>query len=146
MVRRGLARVVGHEGALVRPHLAHEVHQVVERVAFDVVFGLRPLLEQVGQVVHVVFADVACVGARMHRDAVRAGFEGQRRGTRHARDAERAGVAQQGHLVQVDRQRGEATLCVEAGGQQWVHGVVELALRLCTSSITCRVRSTGEPR
>ena len=54
---------------------AHEVHQVVERVALDVELGLRPSLHQRGELVHVVRADVALVGPRVHGDAVRAGLE-----------------------------------------------------------------------
>ena len=82
----------------------------------------------------------------MHRDAVGPGRQRKRRGARHAGNAQRARVAQQRHLVEVDRQRGVAALRVETGRLQWVHGDEELVLRLCTSSITWRVRMTGEPR
>jgi hypothetical protein len=100
-----LAFAVGHEGGLVRLDHADEVHQVVEGVAFDVVFGLRPFAQQRGQLVHVVRADVAFVGPRVHGDAVGAGLQAQRGGAHDAGDAQVARVAQQGHLVDVDRQR-----------------------------------------
>ena len=39
VVGGGLLGAVGHEGALLRPGLAHQLHQVVERVALDVELG-----------------------------------------------------------------------------------------------------------
>ena len=99
--------------ALVR-ELAHEVHQVVERVVLDVVFGLRPVLQQRGDIVHVVGTDVALVGSRVHGDAVGAGLQAQRGRARHARNAEMACIAQQRHLVDIDRQPGAAVPGVRA--------------------------------
>jgi hypothetical protein len=107
MVRRELAFAVGHEGHLLRP-LAHEGHQVVEGVALDVVLGLRPVFHQRGKVVHVVRADVAFVGPRVHGDAVGASLQRQRGDVHDAGNAQVARVAQLGHLVDVDRQRGAA--------------------------------------
>ncbi|MCY1368508.1 hypothetical protein D9M69_554930 [compost metagenome] len=106
MVAGRLGFTVGHEGGLVRLELAHEVHQVVEGVAFDVELDARPVLgEQFRQVVHVVRADVARVRPWVHGDALRAGGQTGLGGAHHARDAEVARVAHQGHLVEVDRKR-----------------------------------------
>ena len=101
-----LRRVVGHEGALLRPQLAHERHQVVERVAFDVELGVGPVLQHRRELAHVAGADVALVGPRVHGDAVRAGLEGDARQADDARDRQRPLVAQQRDLVDVDRERG----------------------------------------
>jgi hypothetical protein len=51
-----------------------------------------------------------------------------------------AGVAQLRHLVDVDGQRGGGVF----GGDQRVHRGG--SIRRCTSSMTCRVRSTVWPR
>jgi hypothetical protein len=99
MVGGELALAVGHEGHLMRPHGAHEVHQVVEGVALDVVLGLRPVLQQRGEVVHVVRADVALVGPRVHGDAVGAGLQASVARAHDARDAQVARVAQQATLL-----------------------------------------------
>ena len=90
-------------------------HQVVERIALDVELGLRPVLQQRGELAHVAGADVALVGARVHGDAVRAGLERDRRRPTTLGIAECALVAQQGDLVDVDRQRRERPPRVEAG-------------------------------
>ena len=105
MVAGELARRVGHEGGLLRAMRAHERHQVVERVALDVELGLRPARQQRSELDHVVAADVARIGARVHGDALRPGLQAQRGGAHDARDAEVARVAQQRDLVDVDRQR-----------------------------------------
>ena len=55
---------------------------------------------------HVAAPDVALVGARMDRDAVRAGGDHQARGLEHARIADVALIAQQRHLVEVDAELG----------------------------------------
>jgi hypothetical protein len=95
--------------------LAHQRHQILVRIAFDVELGLGPVLQHHRKLAHVAGADVALVGARVDGDAVRAGRERDRRQADHARDRERALVAQQGDLVDVDRQRRERPPRVEAG-------------------------------
>ena len=45
MVGGELVFAVGHKGALRRPELAHEGHQVLRRVAFDVVVGAGEILQ-----------------------------------------------------------------------------------------------------
>ena len=102
MVAGELVFAVGHEGHLMRPQVAHEAHQVVERVSLDVVLGLRPVLQQRGDLVHVVGTDVALVGPRMHGDARRPGLQAQRSGPGHAGYAQVARVAHQRDLVEVD--------------------------------------------
>ena len=148
MVGGGLIGAVGNEGALAGPQRAHQRHQVVERVAFEVELGLRPLFQQLGEVVHVARADVALVGPRVHGDAVGTGFEHEGRGAGHAGHGERARVAQQGDPVQVDRQPGGAALRVQAGREQGVHGLAVFPkfANFWRSSMTWRVRSGAEPR
>ena len=59
--------------------------QIGTRIALDVVLDAALLRRQVrGDLVHVARRDVALVGARMHRDARRAGVDA-RRGRRRAR-------------------------------------------------------------
>jgi hypothetical protein len=124
-----LAFAVGHEGRLVRLHSTDEGHQVVEGVALDVVLSAGKGLEHRRQVEHVLKADVPPVGTGMHRDALGAGLKAQRGRARDARNAQRARVAHQRHLVDVDRQRA---------------GIG--AHRLCNSIITRRVDSAATPQ
>ena len=74
-----------------------------------------------GEVVNVLRADVALVGPRVDGDAVRTGLERHGRGVRDARPVERAGVAQPGHFVEIDRQRGRGRVRSGAGGDERVH-------------------------
>mmetsp|Transcript_4852 Transcript_4852/g.17273 ORF Transcript_4852/g.17273 Transcript_4852/m.17273 type:complete len:287 (+) Transcript_4852:1388-2248(+) len=105
MVGGELVFGVGHEGDLMGTMPVHEVHQVLGRVAFDVELGVGPVLQQGGQVIDVTGPDVAGVRAGMHRDALGAGAQAELGRAQHAGDAEVARVAQQRHLVDVDRQR-----------------------------------------
>src|SRR6188472_2691180 len=66
-------------------------------------------------------ADVALVGTGVDRDAGRAGLERDRRGADQVWNVEGAAVAQQGHLVDVDRQRGAAMARVETAGDERIH-------------------------
>jgi hypothetical protein len=140
-----LAFAVGHEGRLLRPHCADEAHQVVERVALDVVFGGRPVLHQRGQLVYVLAPDVAFVGARVHGDAVGTRLQAQRRGLDDARNAQVARIAQQRDLVDVDRQRGAFGVAGAGfGSDERVHrmgGCSARVVRRCTPCQTRRVRS-----
>ena len=54
MVAGELAFAVGHKSHLVGAHLAHKVHQVVKRVAFNVELTIRPCFEQLVQIKHIV--------------------------------------------------------------------------------------------
>ena len=106
MVAGGLVFAVGHKGALLRLELAHKTHQVLERVAFDVVFTPRPGLQQRGQVRHVVCPDVAFVGARVYGDARCTGLQADLGSAGDAGVAEVAPVAHLGHEVDVDGECG----------------------------------------
>ena len=144
-----LALAVGHEGGLLRAHRTHQVHQVVEGVAFEVVLGLRPDFQQRRQLEHIAVADVPLIRPRMHRDAVGTGLQRQRRQPHDVRDAEVAGVAQQRDLVHVDRERGRraGTFTRVIRGNQWVHRRLGFRSRsFCTSTITWRVRKGAAPR
>ena len=76
-----------------------------ERVALDVELGVG-VREEFGERDDVGRADVAAVRARVHRQPVGPGVEADPGGALHARHVEVAGVAEEGHLVQVDAQRG----------------------------------------
>ena len=75
MVAGELALGIGHKSALMWTAFAHEVHQVLKRIAFDVELTVGPALHQTGQFVHVTGADMALVRTRMHRDAVGPGLQ-----------------------------------------------------------------------
>ena len=105
VVGGGLLGAVGNEGALLRARRSRtQLHQVVERVALDVELGRGQRFSSAASSCTSWAADVALVGPRMNGDAVRARLERDRGGAHHARDAERARVAQQRDLVDVDRQ------------------------------------------
>jgi hypothetical protein len=130
---------VGHKGRLVRAHLTHKVHQVVKRIAFDVVFAAGPVLQQVGKVEHVLRADVALVRARVHGDAVRTGLQALGGRAGEAGNAQVARVAHQGDFVQVDRQG-----CFH-GGQAGEVAAPHI-YRFWRSIIIWRVRSVVTPQ
>ena len=95
---------VGHKRGLIGPHRAHEVHQLVQRIALDVELAGRPLGEQLGELGHIVWPDVPAVRPRMHGDTVGTGLQRNRGKAGHARNTQAARVAQVGNLVQVDAQ------------------------------------------
>ena len=148
--------VVG--GELLRPYQAPacigaafnsrtNCHQVVGRVALDVVLDVRPLAQQRSELVHVARADVALVGPRVHGDALRAGQHGDARQRHHVGHLERARIAQQRDLVDVDRQRGARIARKGFGSDQRIHrGGVVASSRRCVSMANWRVRSIAPPR
>ena len=107
MVAGELALRVGHKGYLVHrqttlAQVAHTAHEVVEGVPFHVVFAVRPSLQQLGQIQHVLRTNMARIGPRVHRNTRRTGLQAQRGRARDAGDAQVAGVAHQGNFVEVD--------------------------------------------
>ena len=106
MVAGELAFAVGHKRHLLGPHLTHQVHQVVKRIALDVELTVRPSLHHRHQVLDIRGADMALIWTRMHGDALRTRLQAQLRGTRHTGNAQMPRVAQQGHFVDIDRQGG----------------------------------------
>ena len=104
MVAGKLAFTIGHKRGLRGPQLPHEVHQVVKGVALDVeLAGLGPGGQHLGQLVHIICADMALVRARVHGDALRTGLQAQACSPGNAGNAQMARVAHQGDLVEVDR-------------------------------------------
>ena len=110
---------VGHQRALLRAHLAHDLEQPLVGIALDVQLATRPPRpHQLGQRRHVAAADMALVGTRMHGQPVGAGI------VRDAREAQHIGhpgmprVAQQRDLVEVDAQSGHRipTCCAPGSG------------------------------
>ena len=109
MVAGELPLAIRHKSQLVhrqaaRADVAGAFQQVVQRVAFDVELAVRPIAHQLGQVHHVMGADMARVRARMHRDTRRTGLQAQSRCAGQARYAQMPGVAHQRDFVEVDRQ------------------------------------------
>ena len=154
MVAGELVLTIGDESGLVRANLAHKVHQVVEGVALDVVFGSRPIAHQRGQVVHILGPDVAGVRPGVHGEALSTGLQRLARQSDHIGYRQVAGVAQQRDLVDVDRQRSAKRSGLCFWGDERVHGepvavraedgAVSISRR--TSSIICLVRKGGDPR
>ena len=115
VIGRQLPVRVRHQRALVR---SDGVDQGVEariaaagqrvRIAFDVELRARMPRHHVAQGMDVGSADMPFVRARMHGDAVGAGFEGNAGACRNVRARTAAGVAQPRHLVDVDGERGHA--------------------------------------
>ena len=73
-------------------------------IALDIELSVGPVLHQRRDFVHVIGANVPLIGPWMHRDALGTGLQAQLGGARHARNVEVPGVAQQGNLVDIDRQ------------------------------------------
>ena len=105
MVAGELVFAVGHQGALLRPQLAHQVHEVVKGVALDVELALWPLPHQASNVMRVLGADVALIGPGVDGDAMCARLQAQLGRAQRAGQGQVAAVAQQRHFVDVDRQR-----------------------------------------
>jgi hypothetical protein len=103
-----LIRRVGHQRHLIGADLLDQRDELRCRVAFDIIFdGRRELLaDKRGELGDIGAPDVALIGTRVHRDAVRAGLDDQTRCSEHARIADIALVAQQRHLVEVDAELG----------------------------------------
>ena len=106
MVAGGLVFAVGHKGALLRLELAHKTHQVLKRVAFNVVLAPRPGLQQRGQVGHVVCPDMPLVGTRVYGDTRCTGLQADLGSAGDAGVAEVAPVAHLGDEVDVDGECG----------------------------------------
>ncbi len=122
MVGGELVLAVGHEGDLMRAHLAHKVHEVLGGIALDVVLGLGPVLAQQGsQLMHILRADVAAIGPRVHGDALGTGEQAELGRLCHAGNAQMPGVAQQGHLVDIDREGTAPGVVAGIGGDEGVH-------------------------
>jgi hypothetical protein len=126
VVRGELALGIRHKSDLVRPHQTNQGHQVVQRVAFDVVFAVWPVFHQRRQVVHIAVANMALVRTGMHRDAVGTSLQTQGGRAGDAGNTEVAGVAHQRNLVHIY-------------GEVGVH-------RACKSIITWRVRKLLTPQ
>ena len=115
---------VGHQRALLRAHLAHDLEQALVGIALDVQLAARPPRpHQFGQRRHVAAADVPLVGTRMHGQPVGPGI------VRDAREAQHVGhpgvprVAQQRDLVEVDAQSGHGLPLFRAPAR--LHATIE---------------------
>jgi hypothetical protein len=107
-----LVFAVGHQGALLRPELAHQVHEVVKGVALDVELALWPLPHQARNVMRVLGADVALIGPGVDGDALGASLQAQLGRAQRVGQGQVAAVAQQCHFVDVDRQgRARGRVC-----------------------------------
>ena len=99
-IRRDGVRGIGDERHLRGTHLLHQRDKAVDRIAFDVELGGEHLFERP----HVVVADVAGVGTRMHRNAVGTeAFDVERR-THHVGPVAAARIAHYGNLIDVHTQ------------------------------------------
>ena len=75
---RDFARLHRNQRALRRANLEHELEKIGPRITLDVVLDLGRALQQLGDAVHVRRSDVTLVGARMNRNARRAGGDARR--------------------------------------------------------------------
>ena len=91
---------VGNEGHLRRNHLQHQVDETRNGVALDVEFRR----EHPFQIAHIVVADVARIGARMHRDPVGSETFDVRGRTDHVGKVAAARIADHGNLIDVNAQ------------------------------------------
>ena len=78
----------------MRPRLSHKIHQIVERIAFNIEFAVRIRPHQCRQRGNITRPDVATVWSRVNRDAIGAGVKADARKFANIRDAERTRVAQ----------------------------------------------------
>ena len=108
---------VGHERDLCGPHLQHQRDEVRNRIALNVEFGGQHPCE----VPHVVVADVARVGPRVDRDAVRAEAFDVRGRADHVGEIAAARVAHHGDLIDV-----YAQLCHK---KRYICGEIRAAVR-----------------
>ena len=99
-IRRDGIRGIGDERHLRGTHLLHQRDKAVDRIAFDIELGGEHPFERP----HVVVADVAGVGTRMHRNAVGTeAFDVERR-THHVGPVAAARIAHYGNLIDVHTQ------------------------------------------
>ena len=105
-----LLRRVRHQRDLVRPDPLDQCQKPVVGIALDVELTAGPgrLLHQLGQIQHVLLADVPGVRARMHGDPGGAGLEHRPRRAQHARLGVRPGIPEGRHLVEIDAEGGHA--------------------------------------
>ena len=103
MVGGELAFGIRHKGDLLRAHFFHQGHEVVKRVALDVVFAVWPSFEQFSQIEHIAVADMALIGSRVDCEAMGTRLQTKGGSTGDAGNAQMAGVAHQRDFVQVDR-------------------------------------------
>jgi hypothetical protein len=99
MVTGELTFGIRHKGTLVGAHLAHKIHQVVKRVAFDIELLLGPVFEKRGQVMHIIRSDVSLIGPGVDRDAMSTGLQAQGCRTDNTGNTQMAGVTDQGDLI-----------------------------------------------
>ena len=90
----------------MRAHSTHDIHQIVQRVAFDIEFALWPLLHQRGNVIHIAAADMALVRPWVDGDALRPCPQCHVARVQYAGQAIGAAIAQERDFVDIDRQGG----------------------------------------
>ena len=93
----------------MRPHAPDQIERVFERIAFDVEFGIRIVCERCFELMHILRAYVTLVGPRMYRNAVCSGIECDACRASDARYSQRARIAQQGYLVEIDAELSHCT-------------------------------------
>ena len=104
MVGRFLTFAIRHKGGLIRTDRQDVIHQIMERIAFDVVLGLRVTLHQISQGSHVRCTDMALIGTRMHSQTGSAGLERDFTEFHGRRIAVVTSIADQSDLIEIDGQ------------------------------------------
>lgn len=98
----------------MRPRLPHKIHQIVERIAFDIEFPVWKLAHQRREYGDVVGTHVATIRSRVNRNAVCTGVESDARKFADIGDAERTGIADERNFVDVDTKFGHGVILREA--------------------------------
>src|SRR6185295_15652924 len=83
----------------------HHIHELMKGVSFDIEFDSLAS-NQIQQDADVTAPNVAAIRARMHGDALRTRRQRETGDVYHTRDVERARIAQQRDLVDVDAEPG----------------------------------------
>ena len=81
-----------------------KTHQILERIALNIKFTVRPVFHHGGDFKHIGATDVTLVWARVNGNAIGTRLQAQPGRAHYIGYAEMPSVAQQGDLVDVDRQ------------------------------------------
>ena len=80
------------------------IHEVHERIAFNVEFTTWPVLEQTSQLRHIITPDMSFVGAGMHGDTGSTCFQSNGPHQRHRGRITITRVANQSDFIEIDRE------------------------------------------
>src|SRR5260363_147276 len=103
MIRGQLVRTVWHQGALARAHALDHCQKLRRRIAFHIQFAALLLTHRL-QRLHIPVTGMPLILTRMQRDPMRAQAQATHGECTNIREILPPRIAQQGNLVDVDRQ------------------------------------------